>query len=83
LEEQIQREREERRTERFFWIFALTIAFDAILFSHIGWAGSLAIFLLELIFLIGMAKWMGIDIVVVLLQRLLDKYLADKSKNDE
>lgn len=55
---------------------------DVVVFDSVSnWAGCIAIFVLQLVFLIGMAQWLGIDWVVVWLERVLGKYLAtDKDK---
>ena len=68
LEKAIESERDRRREERFYWILALTIVLDISSFQHLTWAPSILVFLLEIIGLIGMAKWLGVDAVVVLLE---------------
>lgn len=83
LERRVQQEVENRRTERFYWIFAVTMLIEACILPHISWFG-VPVFLMALVFLIAMAKSSGIDSVVVLLQRLFDKYIAAPPKqNDE
>ena len=79
LEGDLQQERDSRREERFYWILALVIMFDAYLFGTIGsqWA-MLPIFLLEIVGLIGLADWLGVDRVKVLLERLYAKWLDRK-----
>lgn len=36
LERQIQAERDERRTERFYWIFGTTLLLDMAILPHVG-----------------------------------------------
>ncbi|MGQ0580382.1 MAG: hypothetical protein ACT4O6_00485 [Reyranella sp.] len=82
LERQIQQERGDRRTERFYWIFGTMLLLDMAVLPHVGFI-AIPLFLLQLIFLIGIAGTLGIDPVVVLLQRLFDKYLKPTPKDDE
>ena len=81
LKQRLAHEIEGRRTERFYWVFALIIVLDVIVFPQLGWV-LFWIFLLQVIFLIGLARWLHIDPVVVLLQRLFDRHLAVGAKKD-
>jgi hypothetical protein len=83
LEKQIQNERDDRNTERFYWIFGTSLLIDMMALPHLHVAAVIPIFLLQLVFLIGMASRLGIDVVVVLLRRLLDKHLKPSEKDDE
>ena len=67
-----------RREERFYWILALVVVFDVGSFQHLPWMPSVLIFLLEVIGLIGMAKWLGVDTVVVLLERIYSRISLPK-----
>ena len=69
LEEALESVYDSRREERFYWILALVVIFDVGSFQHLAWMPSILIFLLEVIGLIGIAKWLGVDAVVVLLER--------------
>ncbi len=69
LEKAIESERDSRREERFYWILALIVVIDIAAFQHLDWVPSILVFLLEIIGLIGMAKWLGVDAVAVLLER--------------
>lgn len=79
LESDLQQERDSRKEERFYWILALVVTFDAFLFGSLEnqWA-MLPIFLLEVVGLIGLADWLGVDRVKVLLERLYAKWLDRK-----
>jgi hypothetical protein len=46
-------------------------------FQYVPVAGLVAVFLLEIVFLIAIAKWCGVDFVVILLERLLNRYLRN------
>lgn len=76
LESDLQQERDARREERFFWIMVLVIVGDIPLFNAMTstWA-MLPVFLLELILLIGLADWLGVDRVKVLLEKLYARWL--------
>lgn len=78
LENKLVREQDGRREERFFWIMALFMLGDATLLG--GWH-VIPVLLLQLIMLIGLAKWLGVDWVVVPMERLLDKWTREKTPN--
>ena len=64
--------------ERFYWLFALVILFDAVVFMHMpNWGGPVSILCLELIGLVAAAKKCGVDIVV----EYTDKMLAILANN--
>ena len=73
LEKALESEQNNRREERFYWILALIVVLDVASFQHLAWTPSVLIFLLEIIGLIGMAKWLGVDVVVVLLERIYSR----------
>lgn len=79
LEGQLQSEIEDRKEERFIWIFALTILADVIILPIISWA-TVFIFILQVVFLIAVARWLGVDSVVVILERIANRY---GTKRDE
>lgn len=81
LEAQLQQERDAKREERFYWIFLCVILADCIVFKHIDdWKLITPIFLLQLIMLIGLADWLGVDRVRVLLEALYARF-APKNGN--
>jgi hypothetical protein len=53
----------------------------ALVFPALSW-GSLPVFLLEIVFLIYMAKWLGVEVVVVLLERIFNRYVANGKNGD-
>jgi|GEM_PF-6557342 len=79
LEKRLESERDGRKEERFYWIFAMTIMADMQAFQWIGWP-STYIFLLEVVALILLANHLGVDLAVDLLKGLLKKVL-DKLPN--
>lgn len=76
LERDLQEERDSRKEERFYWIFSVVIFANILIFNSLtsAWA-LLPILLLELVFLIGLADWLGVDRVKVLLEKIYAKYL--------
>ena len=80
LERALESEKDSRREERFYWILALIVVFDVASFQHLSWAHSFLVFLLEIIGLIGLAKGLGVDVVVVLLERLYSRIGLTRSR---
>ena len=75
LEDDLQHERDSRKEERFYWILALVISMDVSAFQRLGGVQVVFIFLLELVLLIPLAKYLGVDWMVELLKALLFKVL--------
>jgi hypothetical protein len=77
LESDLQEERDSRKEERFYWILALVIIGNVPLLNAFSsdWA-LLPTFLLELVLLIALADWLGVDRVKVLLEKLYAKWLS-------
>ena len=74
LEKALEREKDSRREERFFFIFLTTIIFDIVIFSVFpNWAGPFSILILQIIFLILLAKRLGMEEVQQLLSRILGR----------
>lgn len=84
LESDLQSERDTRKEERFFWILGLVIIGNVPIFNALesAWA-LLPTFLLELVLLIGLADWLGVDRVKVLLEKLYSKFSSEQSPEDE
>ena len=74
LERLLQREIDQRREERFIWIFVVTMLIDVIAFERLG-TSIIPLFLLELIFLAFVGKWLGVEAVVLPLERLFDRVM--------
>lgn len=72
LETQLQAERDARSEERFVWIVVVTILVDVLWFRNAANALlPLVVLILELIVLLVLARRMGIDDVVQLVDRIL------------
>lgn len=77
LESDLQDERDSRMEERFYWIMALVMTGNVPLFNAFesSWA-LLPTLLLELVLLIALADWLGVDRVKVPLEKLYAKWLS-------
>lgn len=74
LEAKLSAEQDARKEERFVWILIVTIMFDCLALGGMSnSAAPIAIVTLELILLVVLAKRLGIDDVVVLIDRVLNR----------
>jgi hypothetical protein len=80
LEAALQREIRMRREERFFWIFAVVILVDFLALRSLSWIVGILIILMELILLVGLAKWLEIEWIAAPFDRLIEKYSSPTSK---
>ena len=81
LERALAEEVDGRRGERFFWIFACSLLSYAIIVKMMdNIAATIGVFLLLVVFLVGVAAWCGVDHVRVLLERVFNKYMAGEGK---
>ena len=71
LENDLQNERESRLQERFLWTLAVIILVDIIGFPNLGW-GSGAVFVLEIVFVLVMARMCAVNGVYTFLQNAID-----------
>src|ERR1035437_10346779 len=67
LESALQGERDARHEELFIWTFVCAVFFDAAIFPNLSWIGVLALLVLELPGLIGLAAICGHERVAILL----------------
>lgn len=73
LEEQIESLRDALREERFCWILLCIILFDTAIFASVKTTGvPIAIVLLEIGFLVVLAKKLGVEQIVRLVDRIID-----------
>jgi hypothetical protein len=74
LEARLQHEIDSRRHERFFWIFGASLLADPIVYNMMGGSWMfLFFFLLQVVFLIGMASYHGVERVVILLELIFNQ----------
>jgi|GEM_PF-3327727 len=67
----LREEKEDRQDERFLFLFAIIVLLDVILFDALGgWVLPLILVILELAFLVVLARLMGVEEVVDLARRL-------------
>ncbi|MBO6827170.1 MAG: hypothetical protein JJ879_13270 [Sneathiella sp.] len=83
LQEQLTSERDARREDRFFFIVITVILFDIVFFTVIpNSAGPIALFLVQIIVLIPIAKKMGVEEIAIMLNSVLER-VAYKASNDD
>ncbi|HWK96228.1 MAG TPA: hypothetical protein VNR39_12480 [Pseudolabrys sp.] len=70
LELALQREVDDRREERFYWILVSVVLADMAMFPHMSWVSVVCTFLLEVITLIGLAQKLGNEKISILLDYL-------------
>ena len=80
LQRTLQQEIGKRREERLFWIFGVVILVDFIALRGMNWIVGILIILLELILLVGLAKWLGVEWIAAPFDRLIEKYSSTTSK---
>lgn len=81
LQTQLARERDWRKEDRFIGIVLLTILLNVVFFSVLPtFGGPLAILLLELLILIPLARRMGMDEIVQIINSVVDR-LAGKTSD--
>jgi hypothetical protein len=82
LEQDLQNERDSRKEERFYFLLAAIMVANIPLFNAFesSWA-LLPTFLLELVLLAGLAKFLGVDRAVVLIERIFS-YFTRKDDKD-
>ena len=73
LQTDLESERDARKEERFYWCFAITVSIDMAAFQHLGFIAIIAIFILQLILLVGLARLFGVETVVVLIEKVLSE----------
>jgi hypothetical protein len=83
LEARLQKELDGRQEDRFYAFFAGTILIDMAMFQHLPWIGTICIFILEIIFLTGLAKRLGNEFVTILLSRLFHRALSWIGKDEK
>lgn len=84
LESQLQEEKAERRIERFFWIFGLTVLSDVLIYKILDSNFIFILFFsLELAGLIALANWLEVPWIVRPLEALFNRYLGQTTAPKE
>ena len=71
LEGDLQNERDSRLQERFLWTLAVIILVDIIGFPNLGWSSGV-VFVLEIVFVLVMARMCAVNGVYTFLQNAMD-----------
>lgn len=69
IEDDLSKEKDSRLKERFTWIVGLLVLLDLYFFAQMPSLGIFLIFLLELILLVPIAKWLEVQEVITVLDR--------------
>jgi hypothetical protein len=90
LESQLEGVQAERKIERFFWILAVVILSDCVIFKFVilsdcvifkfedAWTSNTFVGLLSLVLLIGCARWLEVPWVYIPLVRIFNKAIGDR-----
>ena len=79
LESQLEELKSEQKIERFFWILAVVILSDVIVFKfEDAWTSNIFVGLLSLVMLIGCARWLEVPWVYIPLARIFDRFIGAK-----
>lgn len=73
LSGQLANEKDERKEERFYWIFLTAILLDLIVLPTVPWYTGLFVSTMEIVFLIGLAHRLGVDVIVKHLENAMDR----------
>ena len=85
LSEQLTNEKDGRREERFYWVFAVCIALDCAVLPHQPHWLAVSLFLLQLCIMPGLAAHLGVDWAVKGLEqgrRLISDWIR-RGKDDD
>lgn len=74
LQGELSAEQDKRKEERFIWILITLLLFDCIAFPHMDGYTIFILFLLELIILMIIAQWLGIEYAIKFLKMLFNKF---------
>lgn len=75
LQSSLQHEVDGRREERWIWLVALMIMFDAFTFRHMEtWSGPIMIGLIQLLVVIALGRRWQMDHIWTLTEKLADKW---------
>lgn len=84
LAEALQAEKDARKEDRFIFIVIIVLLLDVVFFSVIpNLAGPIALLILELLILIPLAKKMGMQEMVEILDRVLHRMAGKSSHKDD
>lgn len=76
IESDLEKEKDSRREERFFWIFGIVVIIDAFTLSaSSNLAGIFIIAIFQFILLVTLAAWFGLDRISVYLSKILEFFL--------
>lgn len=84
IEGDLEREKDARKEERFYWIFGGILLVDYFVFPNASSiTGIICLTLLQLVLLITLAAWCGLDHVSVLLHDVLTRVMKALAKDEQ
>lgn len=75
LSQELAREQDSRKEERFYWIGVTLILLDVIVAPNLGWLFA-PIFLFQMALYLSISRSLGVEHLSVPLERIFDKYLS-------
>ena len=84
-EEKAQKIQEEARVERFFWVSGMTLLFDITLLFRFNQSGISSfhmtwVFIMELVLLGGLGRWLGVPYVSDVMEKILFDLISGLKK---
>lgn len=80
LQAELERVNDSRREERFCWIVTVMILLNALFFERIETTGvALTLLILQLVLVFVLAKRLGVEQLVLLLNRIIDGWSSRKN----
>ncbi len=75
LQADLNTERDERKEERFIWLFIVMLVFDAFIFIQMStWTGPAAILVLQMLLMIVLGRRWQVDEIWTLTTKLIEKW---------
>jgi hypothetical protein len=84
LQKELDRQKEGRKEERFYWVCALCVIVDILMFREMQtWASPVCISVIELLILISLGRRWGVDHIYTLTEKFLDKWDGSFSRKKD
>lgn len=75
IQQELEKERDARKEERFIWLCAVLLLFDIFAFKDMAtWSGPIVIGVIQLVFIVAIGRKWGMDHIWTLTERLVDKW---------
>lgn len=75
IQQELEKERDARKEERFIWLCAVLLLFDIFAFKEMEtWSGPIIIGVVQIVFIVAIGRKWGMDHIWTLTERLVDKW---------